>query len=42
MKGRLRVMASIGEEQFGFMPGRNTIDVIFVSRQLIEHYRDGQ
>ena len=29
---------SIGEEQFGFMPGRGTTDAIFVVRQLQEKH----
>ena len=33
---RLREETSIGEEQFGFMPGRGTTDVIFAARQVIE------
>jgi len=39
---RLRSMVKIGNEQFGFMPGRSTIDAIFALRQLIEKYREGQ
>ena len=32
---RLREETSIGEEQFGFMPGRGTTDAIFAARQVI-------
>ena len=32
---RLRPETSIGEEQFGFMPGRGTTDAIFAARQVI-------
>ena len=32
---RLREETSIGEEQFGFMPGRGTTDAIFATRQVI-------
>ena len=39
---RLREETSIGEEQFGFMPGRGTIDAIFAARQVIEKHREMQ
>ena len=39
---RLREETSIGEEQFGFMPGRGTTDAIFAARQVIEKHRDMQ
>ena len=39
---RLREETSIGEEQFGFMPGRGTTDAIFASRQVIEKHREIQ
>ena len=32
---RLREETTIGEEQFGFMPGRRTTDAIFAARQVI-------
>ena len=31
-------MVSIDDSQFGFIPGRGTIDIIFVVRQLQEKY----
>ena len=31
---RFREDTTIGDEQFGFMPGRGTTDVIFAVRQL--------
>ena len=37
---RLRNETTIGEEQFGFMPGRETIDAIFAARQVIEKHRE--
>jgi len=36
---RLRKETSIKDNQFGFMPGRSTIDAIFLIRQLMERYR---
>ena len=39
---RLRQETKIGEEQFGFMPGRSTTDALFALRQLMEKYREGQ
>ena len=39
---RLRKETSIGEEQFGFMPGRGTTDAIFAARQVIEKHREMQ
>ena len=39
---RLREETSIGEEQFGFMPGRGTTDAIFAARQVIEKHPEMQ
>ena len=39
---RLREEVTISDEQFGFMPGRNTTDAIFAPRQLMEKYREGR
>ena len=39
---RLREETSIGEEQFGFMPGRGTTDAIFATKQVIEKHREMQ
>ena len=39
---RLREETSIGDEQFGFMPGRGTTDAIFAVRQLMEKHREKQ
>jgi hypothetical protein len=36
---RLRKKTKISENQFGFMPGRSTMEAIFSLRQLMEKYR---
>ena len=36
--GLIRQLVSINNSQFGFVPGRGTIDAIFVVRQLQEKY----
>ncbi len=36
---RLRACTSISENQFGFMPGRSTIEAIHLLRQMMEFYR---
>ena len=38
----MRECTDIHESQFGFMPGRNTTDAIFILKQTIEQYREGQ
>ena len=40
--GMLREETTIGDEQFGFMPGRRTTDKIFAVRQLMEKHREKQ
>ncbi|XP_070015342.1 uncharacterized protein [Nicotiana sylvestris] len=37
---RVRRLVSISENQFGFMPGRSTMEVIHLIRRLVELYRD--
>lgn len=37
---RLREETSIGEEQFGFMPGKGTTDAVFALRQMMEKHRE--
>jgi hypothetical protein len=37
---RLRRMTSVTKNQFGFMPGRSTMEAIFLVRQLTERYKD--
>ena len=39
---RARECTDIHESQFGFMPGRSTTDAIFILKQTIEQYREGQ
>ena len=39
---RLREETEIGEEQFGFMSGRGTVDAIFILRQMMEKYAEKQ
>jgi hypothetical protein len=36
---RLTGVTNVTENQFGFMPGRSTMEMIFLIRQLIERYR---
>ena len=42
IEARLRKDVEIGEQQYGFMPGRSTTDAIFGLRILAEKYREGQ
>jgi hypothetical protein len=37
---RLRGVINVTENQFGFMPGRSTMEVIFLIRQLMERCRE--
>ena len=37
---RLRCETRVSDNQFGFMPGRSTIEAIFLFRQLMEKYRE--
>ena len=39
---RFRRTTNISENQFGFMPGRSTMEAIFLLRRLMEQYREGQ
>ena len=39
---RLREETEIGDEQFGFMRGRGTVDAIFILRQMMEKYAEKQ
>ena len=40
MEYRLRRVTNVTQNQFGFMPGRSTMEVIFLIRQLMERYRE--
>ena len=40
IEGRLRADIKILENQFGFMPGRSTMEAIHLIRRLMEFYRD--
>jgi hypothetical protein len=37
---RLRELARATQNQFGFMPGRSTMEAIFLVRQSMERYRE--
>ncbi|XP_063595885.1 uncharacterized protein LOC134772741 [Penaeus indicus] len=39
---RIRNETEIGDQQFGFMPGRGTTDAIFAVRQMMEKYGEKQ
>ena len=40
LEKRLRRMVKVDEMQFGFMPGKGTIDAVFILRRLQEEYLD--
>jgi hypothetical protein len=37
---RLREVTNVTENQFGFMPGRSTMEPIFLIRQLMERWKE--
>ena len=37
---RLRMLTTVSENQFGFMPGRSTMEAIYLLRRLTEKYRE--
>lgn len=37
---RLRMTTTVSKNQFGFMPGRSTMEAIFLIRQLMERHRE--
>ena len=42
IEARLRDRVEISKQQYGFMPGKGTSDVIFALKMLMEKYREGQ
>ena len=40
LQRRMRHMVKVDEMQFGFMPGKGTIDAVFILRRLQEEYLD--
>ena len=42
IEARLMDRVEISKEQYGFMPGKGTTDVMFALRMLMEKYRKGQ
>ena len=42
IEARIRKEVTIAEQQFGFMPGRNTTDAIFCLKMLLEKWTEGQ
>ena len=42
MDQRIREETSVGEEQFGFMPGKGTTDAVFALRQMMEKHWEKQ
>ena len=42
IEARLRNRVDIRKQQYGFMPGKETTDAMFVLRMLVEKYREGQ
>ena len=42
IEARLRNRVEISKQQYGFMPEKGTIDVMFALRMLMKKYREGQ
>ena len=42
VENRLRSGLKFSNQQYGFMPGKNTTDALFALRVLMEKYREGQ
>ena len=41
IESKLRTLVDIHEMQFGFMPGKSTVDAIFIIRQVQEKFLEG-
>ena len=42
IKARLKDRVEISKQKYGFMPGKETTDVMFALKMLMEKYRKGQ
>ena len=42
IEARLRDIVEISKQQYGFIPGKETIDAMFALTMLMEKYREGQ
>ena len=42
IEARLRNRVETSEQQYGFMPGKGTINAMFALRMLMEKYKEGQ
>ena len=40
LEKRIRCLVNMNKVQFGFMPGRGTIDALFILRRMQEEYED--
>ena len=39
LERRIRTLVKLNEMQFGFMPGKGTVDAIFIVRRMQEEYQ---
>ena len=39
LERRIRTLVNLNEMQFGFMPGKGTVDAIFIVRRMQEEYQ---
>ena len=40
LERRIQEIVNVQEMQFGFMPGKGTIDALFILKRMQEEYRD--